>query len=372
MEKHLGYDMPKLGFGFMRLPTLENGEIDINHVIHMVDAFFAAGFTYFDTAYGYMRGKSEDAIRRAVAERYPRGKFLLATKLPLWELKEKGDAPRIFETQLNRTGAGYFDYYLMHAVSGDRIPILDRLDIWSFMREKKESGQAKHIGFSFHDTADVLDQVLTEHPELEFVQLQINYADWEDKDVQARLCYETAVRRGVPVIIMEPVKGGALAALSDETRALLMAARPSESPASWAMRYCASLPNIITVLSGMSTSEQMEDNIRAMTAFEPLTEADRLVIEQVREVIAAIPTIPCTGCKYCTEKCPSNIPIPAILETENDRRLFNHANRGHYQFITGGKGKAFDCIACGVCEDRCPQHLPIIELLKESAKAFEG
>lgn len=371
MEKYLGQDVPKLGFGFMRLPTLKGNEIDIQTVNQMVDAFIAAGFTYFDAAYGYMEGRSEETIRRTVVERYARDQFLLATKLPTWELKAEGDAERLFDTQLKRTNAGYFDYYLIHAVSGERIKILDDLDIWSFIREKKEKGLVKHIGISFHDTADVLDRVLTAHPELEFVQLQINYIDWEDKNIQSKLCYETAIRHNVSVIIMEPVKGGALAVLSNDARALLAAARPNESPASWAIRYCASLDRVITVLSGMSTMEQVADNIQTMTSFDPFTEGDQRVIEQVKNEIAKIPTIPCTNCKYCTEKCPSGIAIPGILGTENSRRLYGHTDIGHYRFVTGGKGKASDCIACGVCEGRCPQHLSIIELLRGCAQVFE-
>ena len=371
MEKHLGQDIAKLGFGFMRLPT-KNGEIDIDHVNQMVDAFIAAGFTYFDTAFGYMSGKSEDTIRQTVVERNPREAFQLATKLPLWEIKDKDSAPRIFDTQLKRTNAGYFDYYMLHGLSGSRVPMVDEFDLWGFIREKKEKGLVRHIGFSYHDNADVLDQVLTEHPEIEFVQLQINYADWEDDDVQSRLCYETAVKHGVPVIIMEPVKGGALAALRDDARALFKAAAPDQSPASWAMRFCGSLPNIITILSGMSTNEQMEDNIRTMSSLKPLTDADRQVIDRVMEILAAIPTIPCTDCKYCTENCPSNIPIPSIIHVMNDRRIYNHDNRGSYHFVTGGKGKASDCIACGVCVDRCPQRLPIVDILKECATVFGG
>lgn len=373
MEKWLGQDVPKLGFGLMRMPTLEGGAIDMPQVCRMVDAFLQAGFTYFDTAYGYHNEQSESTVRQAVVERHPRESFLLATKLPPWHIHKAEDMQRLFDTQLSRTGVGYFDYYLLHAVGASHLPKLDEVGAWAFMRQKKEAGLVRHIGLSFHDSAAVLDEVLTKHPEMEFVQLQINYADWDDDGVQARLCYETARRHGKPVIVMEPVKGGLLASLAPEARAVLEAARPDASIASWAIRYAASLDGVITVLSGMSDMAQMEDNLRTMESFAPMTDSDRAAIEAARKILADIPTTPCTGCKYCIESdsCPENIPIPSIISADNRRRLYGRADKGHYAAITRDKGKASDCIKCGACEGRCPQHLPIIDLMEACAAAFE-
>lgn len=373
MEKWLGQDVPKLGFGMMRMPALADGAIDMQQVCRMVDAFMKAGFTYFDTAYGYHNERSELTVRQALVERYPRDAFLLATKLPPWHIKAAADMQRLFDTQLSRTGAGFFDYYLIHAVGASHLKLLDEVDAWGFMRAKKEAGLARHIGLSFHDSADVLDDILTKHPEMEFVQLQINYADWEDEGVQARLCYETARKHGKPVIVMEPVKGGLLATLTPQARAILEAVRPDMSVASWAMRYAASLDGVITVLSGMSDEAQMADNLRTMADFQPLTDADRAAIAQVQKLLAETETIPCTDCKYCIESdgCPSSIPIPSIIRVDNRRRLYGQVDRHNYNAITKDKGKASDCIRCAACEGRCPQHLPIISLMEACAAVFE-
>ncbi len=360
-----------LGFGLMRLPTLEDKSIDVEQVNRMVDRFIGAGFTYFDAAYGYLGGLCESIAGEAVVARYPRDKFVLATKLPPWEVKTPEDPERLFRIQLERTGAGYFDYYLLHAVVADRLPDLDANRVWEFLRRVKDEGRARHIGISFHDKADVLDGILAAHPELEFVQLQINYADWDSDSVQSRLCYEVARKHGCAVIVMEPVKGGSLAVLPEPAREALKAARPDATPAAWAMRFAASLDGIVTVLSGMSTLEQVEDNARTMGRFEPLTDADRAVIGRVREIIASMPTIPCTDCRYCVEKCPVNIPIPRILRIENEHRLYGFANRNGYQFATRGAGKASDCVRCGVCESRCPQGIAIPDILSDCAKSFE-
>lgn len=371
MEKWLGESVPKLGFGMMRLPMAAENQLDIPQIEQMVDLFLENGFTYFDTAYGYLNEQSEPTVGRALVGRHPRDRFLLATKLPIWHLKAPGDPERIFNIQLERTQAGYFDYYLLHSISGDRRETLDTFGAWDFLKRIKAEGLARHIGFSFHDKADVLDAFLTDHPEVEFVQLQINYADWEDENVQSRQCYEVARRHGKSVVIMEPVKGGALAGLTDEARAVLEAARPGKSPASWAMRYAASLEGVVTVLSGMSTLAQMEDNIATLRHFEPLTAKDREAIEKVREILLKTPTTPCTDCKYCTENCPKDIPIPNIIRVDNRRRVYNVVDKGSYAFNTRGHGRASDCIACGVCESRCPQHIQIIQLLKDCAAVYE-
>lgn len=372
MANWLGSDVPKLGFGMMRMPMLGD-QIDIEQVNEMVDAFMDAGFTYFDTAYGYHNEQSELTAGKAVVARYPRDKFILATKLPLWHIKEKGDLERIFATQMERTGAGYFDYYMLHAFNKSYFDKLDEVDGWGFMRKLKADGKARHIGLSFHDTAEVLDKILTDHPEFEFVQLQINYADWDSDRVQSRLCYETARRHGKSVIVMEPIKGGALAAMVPAAREAFAAARPDASVASWAMRYVASLDGIITVLSGMSNREQMQDNIKTMRNFEPLTDADRKTIAQVQQIMAETPTTPCTDCKYCIESdgCPQNIPIPSIIAADNKRLTYDIVDKGQYSMVTRNHGKASDCIQCGACESRCPQGLPIIELMQKAAEVFE-
>lgn len=363
--------MFKLGFGMMRLPTKE-GAIDLEQVKAMTDAFLDGGGTYFDTAYGYMGGKSEETLRKAVVERYPRERFTVATKLPPWEVKAPEDVPRLFETQLARTGAGFFDYYLLHNVNRANEKILMENGAWSFVLQKREEGVIRHLGFSFHDDAAFLDEVLTAHPQVEFVQLQINYADWESADIQARLCYETARRHGKQVVVMEPVRGGALAGLQGEACALMEAANPVASPASWALRYAASLEGLITVLSGMSNMEQMTENIQTFKDFKPLSGAEYVVLDDVMEILRTTPTTPCTACKYCEEGCPQHIVIHDLIATNNDRLVYGHANRGHYRFVTSGGRAASDCIACGYCESRCPQHIGVIELMRECAREFEG
>lgn len=362
----------ELGFGFMRLPEVDD-KIDHATVDKMVDAFMDAGFAYFDTAYGYHNGLSEDALRVSVVERYPREKFTVATKLPIWAAKTPEDLQTIFDTQLRRTGAGYFDYYMIHAIGSESIAKIDEFGTWEFIRAQKANGLARHIGFSYHDKADLLDKLLTDHPEVEFVQLQLNYADWEDPDVQSRLCYETVIRHGRKVIVMEPVKGGSLALMTDAAKNLLKAARPDASVASWAVRFCGSLPGVIAVLSGMSNMEQAQDNVKTCADFEPLTDADRKTIDAVMDVLNAQPTVPCTGCRYCTEDCPQNINIPGILENYNDVIKYDNlagARRG-YAMFTAPKIKASDCVACGACETRCPQKIGIIDALAKCAELLE-
>ncbi len=370
---YLGENVKKLGFGLMRLP-MNGKEVDMEQTKRMVDLFMSKGFTYFDTAYGYLDGKSEEAAKTALVDRYPRESFTLATKLPAWAgAKDAEEAKNMFWTSLKRTGAGYFDFYLLHNLGDERTRVFDDFGIWDFVAEQKAAGLIKHLGFSFHDKADVLDGILNEHPEVEFVQLQINYADWEDDNVQSRKCYEVARKHGKPVVIMEPVKGGSLAALSEGTASLLKEANPSASLASWAVRFAASHEGVITVLSGMSTLAQMEDNISFMEHFVPLNKEELSVIGKVQEALKSISTIPCTDCRYCVKDCPMNIGIPMIFREVNNYRLYNHlsgAKRG-YSFITRHGGKASDCIACGQCESVCPQHIEIIEELKKAAELLE-
>ncbi len=369
---YLGHDIPKLGFGLMRLPMLEK-EVDIEQTKTMVDMFLKAGFTYFDTAYGYIGGKSEEAVKAALVDRYPRESFQLATKLPAWAAKSAEEAREMLQTSLRRTGAGYFDFYLLHNCGDTRTAKFDEWDLWNFVLEEKAKGTLKHVGFSFHDKADVLDDLLTKHPEMEFVQLQINYADWESDSVQARKCYEVARKHNKPVIIMEPVKGGSLANLPEAVSGIFEAAEPEASNSSWALRFAASLDGIVTVLSGMSNIAQMEDNLKTMSAFKPLDDADKQVIEDAQSALAAIPHIECTGCQYCTKDCPMQINIPGIFSNMNTYLVYNNlaGAKGGYGWSTNKGGKASACIECGQCESVCPQHLPIIEELKKAAELLE-
>ena len=371
-SNYLGKTIPKLGFGLMRLPM--NGEdVDLEQTIKMVDRFMEQGFTYFDTAYVYINGKSEMAAKEAIVKRYPRESFQLATKMPLWSVQHYDDMQKIFDTQLERTGAGYFDFYLLHALNEQMLEGIEKVGAWKFIREKKEKGLIRRLGFSFHDKAEYLDRILTDHPEVEFVQLQINYVDWDNDSIQSRLCYETARKHNKPVIVMEPVKGGALAAMSPEVQSILKAANPDLSVASWAIRYAASLDGIITVLSGMSDLEQMNDNLSYMTNFEPLRETESGTLEKVVEELKKVPVIPCTSCKYCVEGCPQKINIPGIFEGYNNYTIYQNleGSKGHYRWLTGGKGKASDCIACGACESHCPQHIGIIGKMKEISGVLE-
>ena len=370
----LGKDIPKLGFGLMRLPMLGE-EVDIEQTKTMVDMFMNAGFTYFDTAYGYLGGKSEEAIKVALVDRYPRESFQLATKLPAWAgAKNAQEARDMLTTSLKRTGAGYFDFYLLHNLGDDRTKAFDEFNIWEFALEQKEKGVIKHLGFSMHDSAEALEEVLIKHPEMEFVQLQINYADWESESVQSRKCFEICAKYNKPVIIMEPVKGGLLAAPPETVAEVLRAKDPSVSMSSWAIRFCASLPNIITVLSGMSNVEQMEDNLKTMKDFRPLDESEQEVIVKAREALDAVPSIPCTGCSYCTKGCPQEINIPGVLSAMNTTLIYGNIERakGSYGFATRVGGKAKDCIGCAACESVCPQHISIIDELAKASEVLDN
>lgn len=373
MEKYLGENTPKLGFGLMRLPKLESGEIDVEQVKEMVDLFMAAGLTYFDTAYVYDNGKSEEAAKAALVDRYPRDKFTLATKLNARVATSAEDARQQLTTSLERTGASYFDYYLLHALGKGNVGKYDEYGLWDFVKEAKEQGLIRHWGFSFHDGPELLDELLTKHPDVEFVQLQINYADWDSPSVTSRACYEVARKHNKPVVIMEPIKGGTLADPPSRVRQLLTEADPKVSPASWAVRYAASLEGILTVLSGMSNLEQMRDNLSYMTHFQPLTDGERQVIARAQEVLASIDSIPCTACRYCTDGCPMKINIPGIFGARNKQLIFEQVEQGEkdYVRVTQEGGKAGDCIGCGQCEAACPQHINIIERLKQCSEVFD-
>ncbi|WP_303842258.1 aldo/keto reductase, partial [Selenomonas ruminantium] len=346
---YLGEQIKKLGFGLMRLPK-KGEEIDVEQVKVMVDKFLAAGFTYFDTAWAY--AGSEDAIRQALVERYPREKFQLATKNAAWiNCKTREEAIEQFNLSLKRTGAGYFDFYLLHNLGESRTKFFDDFDMWSFVQEKKAEGLIKHVGFSFHSTPEELEEILTKHPEMEFVQLQINYGDWENPAIQSRACYEVARKHGKPVIIMEPVKGGMLANPPESVKQILQAAEPESSCASWAIRFAADLEGLIVVLSGMSNVEQMEDNLSYMKDFTGLTESQKDTINKAREALAKIPVIPCTTCNYCAKVCPKEIGISGTFTAMNYLTLYGDKAAAQHQenWLVGGHGrkKAAECIKCG-------------------------
>lgn len=374
----MDFSKKKLGFGLMRLPLLDASDaasIDIEQTKQMVDTFLEQGFTYFDTAWMYCGFASENATKEALVERHPRDSYTLATKLHAGFLQGKEDRERIFEEQRKKTGVEYFDYYLLHDIGYDHYKIYNELDCFTWLKEKKEKGLVKHIGFSYHDNAELLDKVLTEHSEMEFVQLQINYLDWDSEGIQSRKCYETAVKHGVPVIVMEPVKGGTLANVPEPVERMFKEYDKEASVASWAIRFAASLENVVLVLSGMSNMEQLTDNISYMKELVPLNEEERQLIGKAVEVLNGNIAIPCTACEYCVEGCPKNIAIPKYFSLYNaDKQEVKEKGwtpQGeYYDRLTNIFGKAGDCIACGQCEKACPQHLPIIKHLNEVAGYF--
>lgn len=370
---YLGEDIKKLGFGLMRLPKKDD-KIDLEEVKLMVDKFIAAGFTYFDTAWAYEG--SEDAIRQALVERYPREKFQLATKLAAWiGAKTKEDAQAQFETSLKRTGAGYFDFYLLHNLGEMRTESFDRFGIWDFVKKKKEEGLVKHIGFSFHSSPEELETVLKAHPEAEFVQLQLNYADWDSHAIHSRANYEIARKYGKPVVVMEPVKGGLLANPPKKVSEIFKEAEPESSVASWGIRFAADLEGVITVLSGMSSLEQMEDNISTMEHFKGLTESEKETLKKAQEAMASYPIIPCTTCNYCAKACPQNIGISGTFEAMNLYTLYGDLNaakgRESWMVASHGKQSAKECIKCGACEEACPQQIQIRDELEKAVAALK-
>ncbi len=373
MEKYFGESTPKLGFGLMRLPKTKTGAIDVETTKKMVDMFMDAGLTYFDTAYVYDNGESERAAKAALVDRYPRESYTLATKLCAWMgAHDEKSAKQQFYTSLERTGAGYFDYYLLHALQAGNYKKYDEYHIWDFVKDLKAQGLVKHWGFSFHATPEILDKLLTEHPDAEFVQLQLNYADWENPDVTARANYEVARKHGKSIVVMEPVKGGALAHPPKKVQEIFKSAAPDASFASWAIRYAASLEGIITVLSGMSSIEQMEDNLSYMKDFKPLDSAEQETVRRAQEMINGIKTIPCTACHYCTAGCPMKIAIPEIFSARNQQIAWGQLEKGKQMYAEAVKdgGRAGDCIACGQCESACPQQIDVITRLKECAVNF--
>jgi len=362
------------GFGCMRLP-MKNGEVDYGQFTEMADAFLGAGLNYFDTAHGYIGGKSETAIRDCVAKRHPREAFLLTDKLTDPYFKRQEDIRPFFGQQLQWCGVDYFDFYLMHAQDRNNYQKYKRCKAYETCYALKEEGLIRHFGISFHDKAEVLDMILSEHPEIEIVQIQFNYVDYEDPSVESRKVYEVCEKHGKPVIVMEPVKGGSLVNLPAEADKVLRDLGGG-SNASYAIRFAASFPNMAMVLSGMSDREQMADNLSAMRDFKPLDATEMAAVQKVCDIFRSLNLIPCTGCRYCIEEseCPKGIRIPDMFSARNAHEAFHSWNTAYYfsnVIIGDGHGKASDCIRCGKCERVCPQHLPIRELLKDVAKTFE-
>ena len=372
----------KLGFGLMRLPKREGTDpksetvnpIDIEKVKEMVDLFMDAGFTYFDTAWAY--DWSEDTIRQALVERYPRESYTLATKCAAWiECETREDAIAQYESSLELTQAGYFDYYLIHNLGTPRTEVFDKFDLWNFFKEKKAEGKIKKLGFSFHGMPDELEEILEKRADdVDFVQLQINYADLDNQRVRSQDNYDIVRKYGKPIVVMEPVKGGMLANPPEQIAKIFKEADPDASYAKWAIRFVASLDGVFMVLSGMSTVEQMKDNISYMKDFKPLDEAEQKVVEKARAELAKIPIIPCTACDYCAKVCPQNIGISGTFAALNIMNIYadkETAAREEGFLVSGhGKARANECIQCGMCEEACPQHIEIRDELTKAAEVF--
>ena len=366
--------MNKTGFGFLRLPRLDPSDeksVDYELLNKMVDTFLEKGGSYFDTAYTYLGGVSEEALRRSLVERHPRDAFRIADKLPGYKVKSYEECREYFRTQQERCGVEYFDVYMLHWLNKKNYDLAEQYEEFRFLQELKAEGKAKKIGFSYHDGPELLDQILTAHPEVDVVQIQVNYLDWNSESLRAKELYDIGVKHGKTMIIMEPVKGGNLAKLPAAAEKLLNDLRPDESIASWAIRFASSLEHVSIVLSGMNTMEQLHDNMRDL---DPVTAEEYTVLEQAAEIIRANTAIPCTGCNYCAPNCPMNIPIPRYFAMFNDHKRYPDEMwkmKPVYREITAKFNPASACIGCKNCERNCPQKLTITKFLKEVTEAFE-
>lgn len=359
------------GFGCMRLP-MKGEEVDYEETCKMVDTFLENGFNYFDTAHGYLGGKSEIALRECLAKRHPRESYILVNKLTTNYFNKEEDIRPFFNEQLEACGVDYFDFYLMHAQNAEFFEKYKKCRAYETAFELKKEGKVKHVGLSFHDRAEVLEQILTEYPEIEVVQIQFNYVDYEDAGIEGRKCYEICLKHNKPIIVMEPVKGGSLVNLPDEAQKVLDELKGG-SNASYAIRYAASFDNMMMVLSGMSNLEQMEDNLSYMKDFKPISEEEHEAIKKVCAIFKAQKLIPCTACRYCVDGCPKKIAIPDLFADLNGTKMYSNWNGGWYYMVhTMNAGKASDCIKCGKCEHICPQHLKIRELLEDVAAELLG
>ena len=359
------------GFGCMRLP-MTGEEVDLEQTKKMVDTFIEQGFNYFDTAHGYIQGKSEKALKECLTSRYPRDKYILTDKLTANFFKKEEDIRPLFESQLEICGVDYFDFYLMHAQGAGNYAHFKECHAYETAFELKKEGKVRHVGISFHDKPEVLEQILTEYPEVEVVQIQFNYVDYDDPAVQSRACYEVCRKHNKPVIVMEPVKGGNLVNLPEDAKAVLDELYGG-SPASYAIRFAAGFPGMMMVLSGMSSMEQMNDNLSYMKDFQPLNEAELAAVKKVQEIFKSKNLIPCTACRYCIDGCPKHISIPDLFAIMNTKQIYHDWNADYYYNVvhTAPGRKASDCLKCGKCEKVCPQHLQIRNLLEDVAKEFE-
>ena len=359
------------GFGCMRFP-MNGDEVNLEETKKMVDAFLEAGFNYFDTAHGYIQGKSETALKECLTSRYPRDKYILTNKLSGGFFKTEADIRPLFQSQLEACGVDYFDFYLMHAQGEGNFGHYKSCRAYETAFALKQEGKVRHVGISFHDRAEFLEQILTEYPEIEVVQIQFNYVDYDDLAVQSHKCYEVCRKYNKPVLVMEPVKGGNLVNLPEEAAKVLEDLHGG-SPASYAIRFAAGFPGMMMVLSGMSSLEQMKDNISFMKDFKPLDDKEMEAIHKVQEIFKTKNLIPCTGCRYCTDGCPQHIAIPDLFAIMNTKQIHHDWNADYYyeDVHTAPGRKASDCLKCGKCEKACPQHLPIRQLLEDVAKEFE-
>lgn len=363
----------KFGFGCMRLPLLENGEVNTELFSQMVDLFMERGFTYFDTAHGYVKGLSEPALKTCLTSRHPRESYTITDKLSTHHFNSQEEIRPLFESQLEAVGVDYFDLYLMHAQDKNIFEKFKKCHAYETALEFLKEGKIKHLGISFHDRAEVLEQILTEYPQIEAVQIQFNYADYEDPSVESRKCYEVCVKHGKPVIVMEPVKGGSLVNLPEDAQKVFDDLHSELSTASYAIRFAAGFDGIKMVLSGMGDLNMVDDNTSYMQNFEPLGEQEQAAVSKVTEIFRSKNLIPCTACRYCMEQCPKGIRIPDLFALLNAKKVFNNWNTDYYynniQTTEGTKAK--DCLKCGKCEAICPQHLPIRKLLEDVSAEFD-